>query len=67
MFDGAVELDLEEDPNPDEELCVRKEGGGIEIVRSAGDSGNVQRDEERRLLLFNFGFGANWSCLILEH
>ena len=20
-----------------------------------------------KLLLFNFGFGANWSCLILEH
>jgi 3-oxoacyl-[acyl-carrier-protein] synthase III len=20
-----------------------------------------------RLLLFNFGFGANWSCMVLEH
>jgi hypothetical protein len=20
-----------------------------------------------RLLLFNFGFGANWSCMLLEH
>ncbi len=48
-------LDLEEDPNPDEELRVRKEGGGVEVVRSASDTGNVERDEKRRLLLFNFG------------
>jgi 3-oxoacyl-[acyl-carrier-protein] synthase-3 len=34
-------------------------------LKDATDAGKLQRGD--KLLLFNFGFGANWSCLILEH
>jgi 3-oxoacyl-[acyl-carrier-protein] synthase III len=34
-------------------------------LRDAADAGRLQRGET--LLLFNFGFGASWACLLLEH
>ncbi|HEY5618594.1 MAG TPA: 3-oxoacyl-[acyl-carrier-protein] synthase III C-terminal domain-containing protein, partial [Vicinamibacterales bacterium] len=33
-------------------------------LKDAWDSGRIRSGD--RLLLFNFGFGANWSCLALE-
>jgi 3-oxoacyl-[acyl-carrier-protein] synthase-3 len=34
-------------------------------LRDAQDAGLLRRGD--RLLLFTFGFGLNWSCMILEH
>jgi 3-oxoacyl-[acyl-carrier-protein] synthase-3 len=34
-------------------------------LKDAGDSGRLRSGD--RLLLFNFGFGASWSCLLVEH
>jgi 3-oxoacyl-[acyl-carrier-protein] synthase-3 len=34
-------------------------------LHAAGAAGCVRAGD--RLLLFNFGFGANWSCFVLEH
>jgi 3-oxoacyl-[acyl-carrier-protein] synthase-3 len=34
-------------------------------LKDAGDTGKLHRGD--KLLLFNFGFGANWGCLVLEH
>jgi len=34
-------------------------------LKDATDNGRFRRGD--KLLLFNFGFGANWGCLILEH
>lgn len=33
-------------------------------LKDAADSGRVRPGD--RLLLFNFGFGANWACMVLE-
>jgi 3-oxoacyl-[acyl-carrier-protein] synthase III len=33
-------------------------------LKDAADSGRVRSGD--RLLLFNFGFGANWACMVLE-
>jgi 3-oxoacyl-[acyl-carrier-protein] synthase-3 len=33
-------------------------------LKDAGDRGRIAAGD--RLLLFNFGFGANWACLLLE-
>jgi 3-oxoacyl-[acyl-carrier-protein] synthase III len=34
-------------------------------LKDATDRGLVQPGD--RLLLFNFGFGANWACMVIEH
>ena len=34
-------------------------------LKDADDQGLLRRGD--RLLLFNFGFGANWTCALLEH
>jgi 3-oxoacyl-[acyl-carrier-protein] synthase-3 len=34
-------------------------------LRDAEDTGRVQPGD--KLLLFTFGFGANWACMLLEH
>jgi 3-oxoacyl-[acyl-carrier-protein] synthase-3 len=34
-------------------------------LKDAGDGGRVRNGD--RLLLFNFGFGASWACLLVEH
>jgi 3-oxoacyl-[acyl-carrier-protein] synthase-3 len=34
-------------------------------LKDAADAGRLRRGDQ--LLLFNFGFGANWGCMILEH
>jgi len=34
-------------------------------LKDAADRGLVRPGD--RLLLFNFGFGANWACMVLEH
>jgi 3-oxoacyl-[acyl-carrier-protein] synthase-3 len=34
-------------------------------LADASSAGLLRRGD--RLLLFNFGFGANWSCMLLEH
>jgi 3-oxoacyl-[acyl-carrier-protein] synthase-3 len=34
-------------------------------LKDAAESGALQRGD--KLLLFNFGFGANWGCMIVEH
>lgn len=34
-------------------------------LRDAQDAGLLRRGD--RLLLFTFGFGLNWSCMVLEH
>jgi 3-oxoacyl-[acyl-carrier-protein] synthase-3 len=34
-------------------------------LKDAADAGKLRRGD--KLLLFNFGFGANWGCLVLEH
>jgi 3-oxoacyl-[acyl-carrier-protein] synthase-3 len=33
-------------------------------LKDAADRGRIAAGD--RLLLFNFGFGANWACLLLE-
>lgn len=38
---------------------------GVLNLRDLLDSGRVREGD--RLLLFTFGFGLNWSCLLLEH
>jgi 3-oxoacyl-[acyl-carrier-protein] synthase III len=34
-------------------------------LKDATDRGKIKRGD--KLLLFNFGFGANWGCMLLEH
>ena len=34
-------------------------------LKDAADRGKINRGD--KLLLFNFGFGANWGCMLLEH
>ena len=34
-------------------------------LRDASDAGTIKKGD--RLLLFTFGYGLNWSCMILEH
>jgi 3-oxoacyl-[acyl-carrier-protein] synthase-3 len=34
-------------------------------LKDAADRGRVNRGD--KLLLFNFGFGAHWGCMLLEH
>jgi 3-oxoacyl-[acyl-carrier-protein] synthase-3 len=34
-------------------------------LKDAADRGVIRRGD--KLLLFNFGFGANWGCMVLEH
>jgi 3-oxoacyl-[acyl-carrier-protein] synthase-3 len=34
-------------------------------LRDATDAGVIHQGD--RLLLFTFGYGLNWSCMILEH
>jgi 3-oxoacyl-[acyl-carrier-protein] synthase III len=34
-------------------------------LRDAEDNGRLQPND--KLLLFTFGFGANWACMLLEH
>lgn len=34
-------------------------------LKDAQERGQLQRGD--RLLLFNFGFGTNWGCMLLEH
>jgi 3-oxoacyl-[acyl-carrier-protein] synthase-3 len=34
-------------------------------LKDAADRGKINRGD--KLLLFNFGFGANWGCILLEH
>ena len=34
-------------------------------LKDATEQGFLKRGD--KLLLFNFGFGINWSCTILEH
>jgi 3-oxoacyl-[acyl-carrier-protein] synthase-3 len=34
-------------------------------LKDATDRGKIRRGD--KLLLFNFGFGANWGCMLLEH
>jgi len=34
-------------------------------LRDAMESGKVRPHD--KLLLFTFGFGANWACMLLEH
>jgi 3-oxoacyl-[acyl-carrier-protein] synthase-3 len=34
-------------------------------LKDAADRGLLKRGD--RLLLFTFGFGANWACMVLEH
>lgn len=34
-------------------------------LKDASDRGRINRGD--KLLLFNFGFGANWGCMLLEH
>jgi 3-oxoacyl-[acyl-carrier-protein] synthase-3 len=33
-------------------------------LKDASDSGRIAKGD--RLLLFNFGFGANWACMVLD-
>ena len=34
-------------------------------LKDAADRGVIKRGDQ--VLLFNFGFGANWGCMVLEH
>jgi 3-oxoacyl-[acyl-carrier-protein] synthase-3 len=34
-------------------------------LKDAADRGKINRGD--KVLLFNFGFGANWGCMLLEH
>jgi len=34
-------------------------------LKDAAERGKISRGD--KLLLFNFGFGANWGCMVLEH
>jgi 3-oxoacyl-[acyl-carrier-protein] synthase III len=34
-------------------------------LRDAAETGRLHRGD--KLLLFTFGFGANWACMVLEH
>jgi 3-oxoacyl-[acyl-carrier-protein] synthase III len=34
-------------------------------LKDAGSAGRLQQGD--RLLLFNFGFGASWACMVLQH
>ena len=34
-------------------------------LRDAAETGRLHHGD--KLLLFTFGFGANWACMVLEH
>ncbi|MGH9901238.1 MAG: LysM peptidoglycan-binding domain-containing protein [Pyrinomonadaceae bacterium] len=50
-----VEMDMDHDPEQDDELCIRSEDGSFERVLAASDAAHVRRDEELRRLFYNFG------------